>query len=549
MRPIKQTNVGRLCSVSGGICRSKPCAAFLASENHFRFAPRAAACGLNMSEWRADFELLEAFSRQGDQQAFATLTRRHLDLVYATALRKVTDDGAAEEICQNVFGTLARKAWQFAPDDSLPSWLHRTTLLEGKSWLRGELRRRRREQAAAELGTTMKTPDEQPAFNALVPLLDEALLSLRDKDRTALLLRYHESQSLRDVGLSLGTSEDAARKRVGAALEKLSQFFQRRGFKTATVAATVAVLQHTAAAAPSSVAGNIITISCMGVSAAGKPLLLLKLMSMTKLQFFSVAVLTVTTAIVPLRLEQQRNNRLLAENKALQSQVEQVKALEAETTRLHTATPDHSAIEALQQERTAHEAERKTLLALRSQVGAARRKPGELENSDERRRAQEGAMRQLQFTNVPPDQIKLLPLEGRIELGSVAGVGAATPESTLQSYVFAVMQQDYESWLNLKFTPEYRAAFGDVMDNESFQKVLATEKEAFAGVKAIKLLSKEVRGDFQVGLHFEFEFERERTPDAPLGGALMMTKVGEEWKVVITSSRGTPLRPRKATNQ
>ena len=64
-----------------------------------------------MSEWRADFELLQAFSRQGDQQAFAALTRRHLDLVYATALRKVTDDGAAEEICQNVFGTLARKTW------------------------------------------------------------------------------------------------------------------------------------------------------------------------------------------------------------------------------------------------------------------------------------------------------------------------------------------------------------------------------------------------------------------------------------------------------
>lgn len=41
-----------------------------------------------MSEGRTDFELLQAFSRQGDQPAFATLTRRHLDLVFATALRK-----------------------------------------------------------------------------------------------------------------------------------------------------------------------------------------------------------------------------------------------------------------------------------------------------------------------------------------------------------------------------------------------------------------------------------------------------------------------------
>src|SRR5207245_6781746 len=118
----------------------------------------------------SDFERLRKFVRQGDQQAFAAVARQHLDLVYGTALRKVEDQGAAEEIAQNVFGALARKAWQFALDDSLPAWLHRTTLLESKEWLRGELRRRRREQTAAELGTTMKTPDEPPALRALVPL-------------------------------------------------------------------------------------------------------------------------------------------------------------------------------------------------------------------------------------------------------------------------------------------------------------------------------------------------------------------------------------------
>ena len=90
-----------------------------------------------MSERRADFEMLRAFVRHGDQQAFAGVVRRHLDLVYGTALRKVDEPGDAEEIAQNVFEALGRKAWQFAPDDSLPAWLHRTTLLESKRWLRG----------------------------------------------------------------------------------------------------------------------------------------------------------------------------------------------------------------------------------------------------------------------------------------------------------------------------------------------------------------------------------------------------------------------------
>ena len=92
----------------------------------------------------------------------------------------------------------------------------------------------------------MKTPEDQPAFHALVPMLDEALLSLREKDRTALLLRFYESQSLRDVGAAFGVSEDTARKRVQSALEKLSEFFKRRGFKTATVAAITAALQRAA---------------------------------------------------------------------------------------------------------------------------------------------------------------------------------------------------------------------------------------------------------------------------------------------------------------
>src|SRR2546427_6800216 len=112
-----------------------------------------------MNERRQDFELLRQFVRQGDQQAFASVVRRHLDLVYATALRKVEDQGAAEEVAQNVFAALGRKAWCFAADDSLTAWLYRTTLLEAKQWLRGELRRRRREQTAAALGTTMKIPD------------------------------------------------------------------------------------------------------------------------------------------------------------------------------------------------------------------------------------------------------------------------------------------------------------------------------------------------------------------------------------------------------
>ncbi len=239
-----------------------------------------------MNERRQDFELLQRFTSEGEQSAFADLVRRHLDLVFATAMRKVEDPGAAQEVAQNVFAALARKAWRFAPDDSLPAWLHKAALLESKSWLRGELGRRRREEVAAELGTTMNTPEDQSALAALVPLLDEALLSLREKDRTALLLRFYESHSLRDVGAAVCVSEDAARMRVQSALEKLAEFFKRRGFKTATVAVATAALEHTATTAAAAVATAVVSAALQAAppELAGFKALLARLATLTRKQ-------------------------------------------------------------------------------------------------------------------------------------------------------------------------------------------------------------------------------------------------------------------------
>jgi RNA polymerase sigma factor (sigma-70 family) len=280
----------------------------------------------------SDYQLLRGFARNGEQGAFAQLVRRHLNLVYATAFSKLQDEGAAQEVAQNVFAALARKAWRFAPDDSLPAWLYKTALLESKRWLRGELRRRRREQTAAELGTTMKTPEDQPALRALVPLLDEGLLSLREQDRTALLLRFYENQPLRELGAAMGVGEDAAQKRVASALGKLAQFFQKRGFKTATVAATAAALQHTASSASTAVAGAV-------VAAAGQmapvtlPSLLAPLARLAGLTKVQTAAVCVSLAVVPIGWQCQAQRHARQQILTLQSQLTEV-----ETERVQVQT-------------------------------------------------------------------------------------------------------------------------------------------------------------------------------------------------------------------
>jgi hypothetical protein len=66
-------------------------------------------------------------------------------------------------------------------------------------------------------------------WTAIEPLLDEAMEALDPPDRTAILLRYFEDKSLREVGKLLGTSENAAQKRVSRALDQLREFFSKRG--------------------------------------------------------------------------------------------------------------------------------------------------------------------------------------------------------------------------------------------------------------------------------------------------------------------------------
>src|SRR2546425_719907 len=97
-----------------------------------------------------DCELVTAYAARGSDNAFRALVTRHVHLVYATALRQVGDAPLAEEITQNVFIALARKAPRLAGVQTLAGWLHRTTILEAKARIRAELRRGRREEIAAE---------------------------------------------------------------------------------------------------------------------------------------------------------------------------------------------------------------------------------------------------------------------------------------------------------------------------------------------------------------------------------------------------------------
>src|SRR4029079_976700 len=152
-------------------------------------------------------------------------------LVYSAALRQVRSPQLAEEVAQATFLSLARDANRLTPDTLLAAWLYRVAHRTAANVVRREARRQLREQIATEMNTMNATAAD---WTHIEPLLDEAMHALDDTDRAAVLLRYFENKSLREIGATLGTSDDAAQKRLGRALERLREFFAKRGVTVGT---------------------------------------------------------------------------------------------------------------------------------------------------------------------------------------------------------------------------------------------------------------------------------------------------------------------------
>src|ERR1039457_1005370 len=273
-----------------------------------------------------DMELLRQYTRQGSEQAFGELVSRHVNLVYSVALRQVRDPNLAEEITQAVFIILARKANSLGDKIILPGWLCRTARNVAANALTIQRRRQRREQEAC-METILNggcdassQPILEETWAQIAPLLDTALGRLAAKDHDAIVLRFFEKKNFAEVGTALGASEDAAKKRVSRALEKLRRFFLKRGVDStaATIAQTISA--NSVRTAPVALAKSVTAVAlAKGATASISTLTLikgsLKIMAWTKLKTGIIsAVIVVGVATTTTTLVIQHQHHLASQN-------------------------------------------------------------------------------------------------------------------------------------------------------------------------------------------------------------------------------------------
>jgi RNA polymerase sigma factor (sigma-70 family) len=213
-----------------------------------------------------DRQLLEAFLRQRDEEAFGVLLRRYGPLVLGVCRRLLRDPHDSEDAFQATFLVLLRKASSLRNRDLLAGWLYGVAYRTALKARGNRARRRTREQPLPEEPAVVE--EDIPVETALRAVLDEELRRLPAKYRLPIILCYLQGATYVEAGRRLGWPAGTVSGRLARARDLLRARLERRGV-TLSAATVGAVLAQEAAAVPAPLALATLRAALSLTAAAG----------------------------------------------------------------------------------------------------------------------------------------------------------------------------------------------------------------------------------------------------------------------------------------
>ncbi|HEU5441533.1 MAG TPA: RNA polymerase sigma factor [Ktedonobacterales bacterium] len=170
-------------------------------------------------------------SAQADLAAFGPLYARYVDRIYSYLLTRTgsarPEDAA--DLTQQVFLRALDALPRYQPRAGIPlaAWLFRIARNVATDWQRSQQPARRTVPWEAVPEQLHPAAPETAEGDALrrdeIAQVHRMLAEVDEETREALLLRFTAQLTLAEIGAVLGSSEDAARKRITRALHALKE--------------------------------------------------------------------------------------------------------------------------------------------------------------------------------------------------------------------------------------------------------------------------------------------------------------------------------------
>ncbi len=170
-----------------------------------------------------DDDLMRAVTG-GDENAFAILVGRHRNWVCRLLNAFTHDPDQAEDLAQEVFHRVHRHADQYKAQGQFVSWLKRIAVNLGKNFLAQKHRAvlvplSECQQIAAEGGGT--DPLALLMAQAVRSEMREAILSLPEGQRKAIVMRYFGAMSVQEIAAAMNCPEGTVKSRLFHGLRRI----------------------------------------------------------------------------------------------------------------------------------------------------------------------------------------------------------------------------------------------------------------------------------------------------------------------------------------
>lgn len=163
------------------------------------------------------------------RKAFEVVVRQYSEQLYWQVRRIVLTHEDSNDVLQNVF----IKAWShldsFRNDSKLSTWLYRIAINESLDFVRRSKNINAVSADAEDSGVAnMLLADEYFDGNETEAMLQEAISTLPDVQRTVFNLRYFDNMRYSEISKILATSEGALKASYHIAVKKISEYFKSR---------------------------------------------------------------------------------------------------------------------------------------------------------------------------------------------------------------------------------------------------------------------------------------------------------------------------------